>query len=70
MEKFKLYILNNKRIFITFGSLFAIILSCLGCFFYYQHNQNKNVINEVIFSDLENNIDNETFSNDESKFEN
>lgn len=60
MEKFKLYLLNNKRIFIMLGSLFAIMLCCLGCFFYYQDNQNEEVIDEVIFSDLENDVNSET----------
>lgn len=70
MEKFKLYLLNNKRIFIILGSLFAIILCCLGCLFYYKHNQKKDTIDEVIFSDLENDINNGNLINDETDVEN
>lgn len=45
MEKFKLYFLNNKRLFIIVGCILAIGLSSIGCYFYYQHmNQDKNII--------------------------
>ena len=64
MGKFKLYFLNNKRIFIILGSLFSVIVCFLGCFFFYQYNQNRNVIEEVIFSDLENDINNENLDNE------
>lgn len=57
MEKLKLYILNNKKIFIIIGCLLFIALCSFGCYFYYQYTkQNEIIIDETLFSDNDINI--------------
>lgn len=54
MEKFKLYFLNNKRLFIIVGCILAIGLSLIGCYFYYQHMNRDNAIFNISSNNFEN----------------
>lgn len=73
MEKFKLYFLNNKRLFIIVGCILAIGLASVGCYFYYQHmNHDKTIIdissNNFESDFIDNNNDNE--KNDDNGIDN
>jgi len=62
MEKFKLYFLNNKRLFIIVGCILAIGLASIGCYFYYQY-MNRDTIIDISSNNFENDFidDNENF---------
>ena len=74
MEKFKLYFLNNKRLFIIVGCILAIGLASIGCYFYYQHMNQDKIIIDISSNNFENDFiddkkDNES-NNDESMEDN
>jgi len=69
MEKFKLYFLNNKKLFIIVGCILAIGLSLIGCYFYYQHMNRDNTIFDISSNNFEkdfidDNKDNELNNNE------
>ena len=54
MERFKLYFLNNKRLFIIVGCILAMGIASIGCYFYYQHMNRDKIIIDVSSNNFEN----------------
>lgn len=61
MEKLKLYVLNNKKMFIIVGIILLIVFGLIGYYFYYQHYQYEKIVVDLFEDNNEADIEQELF---------